>query len=405
MISKRKNYISLSSAVFVSNIGNGLNNIILGKVLYDKTGSIFSFGIMLVIEHLFNLMLGAWSGFYVDRNDKKKICVVSDATRGFSIILSTLLYFYSDNYLWILAGVLCNNIIKPFNRAASFALPVEVFSKDDLFKFNLWMNIALQAGYLIGASLVFPILKYKGTYIAFYTNGLSYLLSAWLISQVHSITQLPLKKETDSDKKILSLFFDEWVYIYNFLKTSKEVVLLAIFSSVGFLVIAVFNLLLVPIVNKNFNSDQKWLSYLEIIFAFGTILSGYFFKLQFDFKKFIFFNLGTSLFILIWFILLKFNAHIFLISLFVFIMGAVLSVHISSAFTLIQQKVISEKLGKFSTVKRNIHSVVIAGAILILTSFSKITLVDPIDLAILLFIIISILSYWILNKFVPITPK
>lgn len=398
MILKNKNYIALSSSVFVSNVGNGLNNIILGKVLYDKTGNIYSFGIMFVVEHLFNLLLGAWSGFFVDRNNSRGICIFSDFSRGGIIILTTMVYFYSDNYIWIIIGVLFNNLIKPFNRAAAFSLPVELFSLDNLFKFNVWMNIALQSGYLIGASLVYPLLKYGGTYFAFYINGISYLLSAFFISQTFLIREAKSVEKLASNEKIISLFFKEWLHILNFLRGSREVVLLALLSSVGFLVITIFNLLLVPIVEKNFNSDQRWLSYLEVIFALGTIASGYLIKFKLDFKKFLIFNLASCVCILFWFVLLKYNANQFLISTFVFIIALLLSIHISSAFTLIQQKVLIEKLGKFSTVKRNIHSLIITVTVLILTSGSRLTALSPIDLSIVLFLIIIAFSIYILYK-------
>src|SRR3712207_4624091 len=111
------------ASVFITNIGNGMHTLAVGKLLYDQTGSIVAFGGVIIAEYIINFLVQILAGPLVDRNQPKAVITLTDLSRGLFILLASLMISLSyDLYGWVFATVLVINIGKPFYRSATFSI-------------------------------------------------------------------------------------------------------------------------------------------------------------------------------------------------------------------------------------------------------------------------------------------
>ena len=73
------------ASVLITDIGNGMHTITIGKLLYDRTGSVAAFGSVIIAEYILNFLLQTLAGSMVDRGSPKAICVWADIVRGIFI--------------------------------------------------------------------------------------------------------------------------------------------------------------------------------------------------------------------------------------------------------------------------------------------------------------------------------
>src|SRR5579871_2387659 len=78
-------------SVFITNIGNGMHTLTVGKLLFDRTGSAVAFGGVFIAEYVINFLIQLFAGSLVDRSDVKKVVTVTDVGRGVFIIGASLL--------------------------------------------------------------------------------------------------------------------------------------------------------------------------------------------------------------------------------------------------------------------------------------------------------------------------
>ena len=83
-------------ATLVSNIGNGIQTLTIGKLLYDSTGSVAAFGFVIVVEYLMLFLANALAGSAADRYRPRRTLVTVDSVRGTLVLaVSLLLYLQS----------------------------------------------------------------------------------------------------------------------------------------------------------------------------------------------------------------------------------------------------------------------------------------------------------------------
>ena len=84
------NFAALFATVWLTNIGNGMHTIVVGKLLYNMTGNVTAFGWVILFQHIFNSIVQLFAGSFVDRGNPKKIMIVADFVRGIAIIVASL---------------------------------------------------------------------------------------------------------------------------------------------------------------------------------------------------------------------------------------------------------------------------------------------------------------------------
>ncbi|WP_313187091.1 MFS transporter [Lacrimispora sp.] len=260
-------------ANFITNIGNGLHILTVGKILYDFTGQTLSFGFVYIIEALMSITLQIYAGFLVDNYKAKNVLVFSDLLRGITVILCCLGCIYFDHvFLFIIIITFVINIAKPFYRSASFVIITKILDdEEEINKFNGFQSSFIQAGQIIGIALVGVLMLFISPYTILIINGASFSLSAICLITVKVNDNL--NKYTYSNCSLKNLVPD-WVNLFKQLLKNKQLLTLVVVATGDYLFVNFFNLSLAPLVSERLNNESLWLSVLDMSFAISSILPG-----------------------------------------------------------------------------------------------------------------------------------
>ena len=175
-------YRRLWAGQFVSVVGDKIDQIALGILVYQKTGSELQMGIMLAISMLPAALFGMLAGAFVDRWDRRGTMVVADVLRAACVFAVPFVAEWSLPAVYALA--FAAGTIALFFEPAKLSLVPELVGHDDLMAANSLDNatssVAELAGLLFGGALV-AVLGYRA---AFLLDGATFLISALLILSI-----------------------------------------------------------------------------------------------------------------------------------------------------------------------------------------------------------------------------
>lgn len=253
--------------MFVTNIGNGLQVLVMGTLLYEKTHSVLSFGLVLITEFFFKILLQFYAGSIIDRINPLYICRFADLVRGSVIVVSYFLLEKGYFYLPIILTTFVINFFKPFYITASFSIATVINSNKVLPYYNALFSVSKRMGQLIGSFLFsILVLSFKDSTI-FLFNGISYFFSFILLcGSVISGEKADIKFK---DLLLSTKVFKEWKDTL-ILVSKKDLLSSIIFASSDSLIFYFYNLMLVPMVIVWFNKSA--ISSIQIIFVLGTVV-------------------------------------------------------------------------------------------------------------------------------------
>ena len=258
-------------ATLITNIGNGMHTIAVSKLVYDKTNSAMAFGGVMILQYIVMFSVQFISGSIVDRNNPKLVSFLCDLIRGFLVLSSGLMVLFTDvGYIYLFVSLILVNIINPFFRSASFTLlPTVVKDKSQLLQINSIVTTLFQAGQLLGSALAAPIIYFFNPSTALIVDGITFLLSATIISFAR-IVNVDVKK--DIEKNVGLNFINDWKEITRAMKKEKSFAAHLFMASGDYLSINFFNLMLVPMVTLWYKNNSFNISLFDGGFAVGAML-------------------------------------------------------------------------------------------------------------------------------------
>lgn len=262
-----KSVLSIITGTFFSNIGNGMFSIAVSKLLYDKTGSVMSFGYVIILENCLSFIMQFISGYVSDIKNPKKIILISDLTRGIILIIVGILLFKTNSIILIGLSLFLINLIKPFYKSSNFKL-ISIIERGDikLIQLNSLIGVLFQIGQFIGMASLIVILNIFSSKIVFVINGISFIISGFLITNVK--LKIKLKEEIFDFSNVIK----NWKLFVEVLYRNKNS-LNHIFVSTGdYMSINFINLMLVPMV-MTFYKNTALISVYDSLFAIGAIFS------------------------------------------------------------------------------------------------------------------------------------
>ncbi|MCM3707491.1 MULTISPECIES: MFS transporter [Cytobacillus] len=180
---QEKNYQKLFWAGVINGIGNRFTQVALLALLYHVTGSGVAIGILFAIRMAPFFFIAPIGGLLADRFSKKAILVTVDLLRVPAVLC--LLFVSEPGDLWIvyLSSLLISMGEAIYSPARMSAIPALVKS-DRLIYVNAIEQIMMGAVLIIGSSTGGILAYFLGNHAAFMFNGLTFLLSAYLISKI-----------------------------------------------------------------------------------------------------------------------------------------------------------------------------------------------------------------------------
>ncbi|MBX9976105.1 MFS transporter [Cytobacillus firmus] len=196
---QEENYQKLFWAGVINGIGNRFTQVALLALLYHVTGSGVAIGLLFAIRMAPFFFIAPFGGMLADRFSKKAILVTVDLLRVPAVL--GLLFVKEAGDLWIVYA--CAFLISMgeaiYSPARMSAIPALVKS-DRLIYVNAIEQIMIGAVLIIGSSTGGILAYFLGNNAAFMINGLTFLLSAYLISRM----VFPAVSEENRKKTITS---------------------------------------------------------------------------------------------------------------------------------------------------------------------------------------------------------
>jgi MFS transporter, DHA3 family, macrolide efflux protein len=161
---------------FISTAGTSLTSLAASILVYQKTGSALSVGLMLMATAAPTVLVGLFAGVFVDRYDRKKTMIAADLIRMVLVLLIPFLVQLNIAYLYII--VMLSSAIGQFYDPAHESVLPEVASEKELAAANSLMAISSFGSTAIGFALSGLIAGAGRVEWCFYMDAFSFLASA-----------------------------------------------------------------------------------------------------------------------------------------------------------------------------------------------------------------------------------
>ncbi|MGK5730445.1 MFS transporter [Streptomyces sp. URMC 124] len=255
----------LLGGTLATSLGGGMQTLAAGKLLYDETGSIAAFGIVLIVEQILTFTVPLVAGPWVDRGDPRRICTAIELARGTALVAIGCVMLSGPGPLgWIMAMSLCIKAGQPFYRGAMFSMAPSAVPAAALGTFNAYSNIAQQGGALLGAAVAGVIIQAWGASACFLVTGAGFLLSGLAIAAA----RMPRPESDPAAGKGASA---GWGPVVALLRTERGFARHLLLGTADNIAVVLFNLLLFAVVARHFGGSAYWLSAMDCAFAVGAI--------------------------------------------------------------------------------------------------------------------------------------
>lgn len=269
---KNKNFSLLFAGTFVSNIGTMFYNFAIGWFILSLTSSPFQAGLYIGVGSVLQLVSTPLAGVIVDRVNKVKILVITDALRGLAVLLGGWFIFTLDQttaqlfILYLVTAVLALNAAF-FSPAAMSIIP-EIVESEKLNEANAFFSFIRSFQTIIGVLLAGILYALIGIEIIFLINGISFLVSAvseWFI------TPSKIVKRTDETPSFIKDFMAGLQYIRN---KQGFIPFLIVILFLNFALSPFFANILPVFFNLEMNKAPIHLSGVQIAFSIGSMIGG-----------------------------------------------------------------------------------------------------------------------------------
>jgi len=266
----------LLSGQLVSQIGDKFHMIALSFYVLKTTGSSAKMGAVLAASLIPSLILGFFSGAFIDRFDRKSIIVGTDLIRGVIIgVFALLFYFNAMNFYVILIMQILLSINGAFFDPAVPAIIPTIVDEKNLAAANSKHQFIAGFSTIAGAFLGGIMVSAAGYLWVFVLNALSFILSAFFECFIQ-IPRTPGKGETKKPQGIWEDMKEGYRYIFT---RQDLVVLLFMVLMIHFFVGSIE--VIMPVMANIISSDgAKTLGFFQTAFGLGTIMMAVFLSVR-----------------------------------------------------------------------------------------------------------------------------
>lgn len=167
----------------VSELGDWLNSIAIYALILELGGSGIALACTMMAKLLPFVFVSPIAGVMTDRVSRKKIMIVSDVLRFFTVL--GLLWVVNKGDLWLLYTLVAMEIaLSAFFEPARNAIIPSITDKEDLVTANALGGATWSVMLALGSALGGVVVSLCGIQTAFIVDALSFLLSAAFIARI-----------------------------------------------------------------------------------------------------------------------------------------------------------------------------------------------------------------------------
>lgn len=171
-------FFTVAIGEIISVIGSTLTSFALGVWVYQQTGLVSTYALMMVFIILPAIALAPVAGTLADRVDRKKIMIASNCLAGFSTMVAATLIWTDTLHIWevyVLAGLTA--IANAFRLPAYTAMITQIVPKRYYGKANGFVQIGTGMGTFIGPAMAGALIGLIGLKGIVITDFASFLVA------------------------------------------------------------------------------------------------------------------------------------------------------------------------------------------------------------------------------------
>jgi MFS family permease len=177
---KERDFARLWLGQAVSNAGDWVNYVALTALVWHLTGSAWMVALLRACHAVPLMLLGPFSGVFVDRWNRKTTMVVADVLRAGLVLLFPLAGDVETIFLVAIAF----NVVSTFFTPAKNSIIPQVVGPRQLLPANSLSSTTQNMAMVVGPALGGIIIAAGGTASAFYFNCVTFLVSAVAIASM-----------------------------------------------------------------------------------------------------------------------------------------------------------------------------------------------------------------------------
>lgn len=216
-----RDYRYLLGSLSISETGNWLYAAASIIYILDATGSAAWIGVFAVVRLMPYILFGPLGGAIADRFDRRKVMIVSDLARA-GLMGALTVVAMSDSTAAVIGAIVIafvnNSFSAPYYPAVTAITP-SVVTEDDLAAANALSGTIDNFALAFGPALSAVLLLLGPPPIAFAVNGLTFLLSAYLVTRIRVRGKV-------GEVEVESMLRSRMVAGVRAIRTSREAVLL-----------------------------------------------------------------------------------------------------------------------------------------------------------------------------------
>lgn len=264
-----RNFFMLLSGQFVSQIGDKLHMIALSFWVLKTTGSSAKMGAVLAASLIPSLVIGFFSGAFIDRYNRKNIIIGTDLLRGLILALfAVLFYFELINFYMILAMQMLLSVNAAFFDPAIPSVIPQIVDEKDLAAANSKHQFVNGFSTIAGAFIGGIFISMFGYLWVFVVNAISFLLSAFFEC---FIKIPPLQKDT-TEKRGETGILSDLKQGYQYILSDKALLILLFMVMVIHFFVGSIEIFMPVIANAISDDGARNLGFFQTAFGVGTII-------------------------------------------------------------------------------------------------------------------------------------
>ncbi len=269
--------------VFVANLvsmmGSGMNNAAVIWSILQTTHSELSLGYLITLQTIPAVLLMPFSGVIIDREDRRHLVMLLDASRGILVLLIACLALTHHVHVWLLyvMNILVSMGFWMFWPAIN-ALIQELSPEDEILGSNSLLMAGIQGGWLIAGALVGFIYNKVGLggvlLIDFSTYVISFLCYLGVRKGRHVVQQAeaePLAERVEGNA--FGRYFHEMREGWNFVRGNRPVMLIGTAWSLTIAAMLTQGVTTAPISERILHKGAVGYGSLNLAWAMGAFLS------------------------------------------------------------------------------------------------------------------------------------
>ncbi|HZR58594.1 MAG TPA: MFS transporter [Terriglobales bacterium] len=266
-------------ANMVSMLGSGMNSAAVAWYILQATHSKMALGVFAVVQTIPAVLMLPFTGVIIDREDRRRLVMMLDASRAVVILIVSLLAFAGKATVWEL--YLMNTLV-----AAGFwmfwptitALIQELTPGEEFIHANTFLLAGVQGGWLIAGSIVgfvYNKIGLGGVLLIDFSTYVVSFLCYFAVRKGRHVVPRPQELRTDiaAAETSVQRFWRELREGIQFLRGKPAVVLLGITWALFLGAMMTGVVVIAPLSDQIFHAGAKGYGWLNAGWGFGALLS------------------------------------------------------------------------------------------------------------------------------------